>query len=84
MAWLLRRAVGLVAAYAIAFQAVLSGILTASHALADPLSITCVTDDPGADAVITKNAARIHCAGAVGELDLTQWAHNFRTVLSRE
>jgi hypothetical protein len=45
MARLLRRAVGLVAAYAIALQAVLSGILTAEHAIADPLSIICASDD---------------------------------------
>ena len=44
MARLLRRAVGLVAAYAIALQAVLSGVLTAEHASADPLSIVCASD----------------------------------------
>ena len=44
MAQLLRKAVGLVAAYAIALQAVLSGILAAEHASADPLSIICASD----------------------------------------
>jgi hypothetical protein len=47
---LLRGALGLVAAYAIALQAVLSGILTAEHASADPLSIICASDysdEPG-------------------------------------
>ena len=44
MVRLLRRAVGLVAAYAIALQAVLSGILAAEHASADPLSIICASD----------------------------------------
>jgi hypothetical protein len=41
---MLRGAVGLVAAYAIALQAVLLGILTAEHASADPFSITCASD----------------------------------------
>ena len=44
MTELLRRAVGLVAAYAIALQALLSGILTAEHANADPFSIVCAND----------------------------------------
>ena len=44
MSRLLRSAVGLVAAYAIALQALLSGILTAERASADPLSIICASD----------------------------------------
>ena len=44
MARLLRKAVGLVAAYAITLQAVLSGVLTAEHANADPFSIVCASD----------------------------------------
>ena len=50
MVRLLRGALGLVAAYAIALQAVLSGVLTAEHASADPFSIVCAndySDDPG-------------------------------------
>jgi hypothetical protein len=47
MASLLRRAVGLVAAYAIALQAMLSGVLTTAHAVADPFSIICAGDNPG-------------------------------------
>ena len=44
MSRLLRSAVGLVAAYAIALQALLSGILTAEHASADLFSIICASD----------------------------------------
>jgi hypothetical protein len=44
MARLLRKAVGLVAAYAIALQAVLSGLLTAEQASADLVSIVCASD----------------------------------------
>jgi hypothetical protein len=50
MARLLPKAVRLVAAYTIALQAVLSGVLTAAHASADPFSIVCASDysdDPG-------------------------------------
>jgi hypothetical protein len=45
MARALRSVVGLVAAYAIALQALLSGILTAEHASDDPFSIICASDD---------------------------------------
>jgi hypothetical protein len=44
MARLLRKAVELIAAYAIALQAVFSGVLTAEHASADPFSIICAND----------------------------------------
>jgi len=45
MAWLLRKAVGLVAAYAIALQAVLSGVLAIEHHNPDPFSIMCTSDN---------------------------------------
>ena len=45
MARLLRKAVGLVAAYAIALQAVLSGVLAIEHHNPDPFSIICTSDN---------------------------------------
>jgi len=44
MAQLLRKAVGLIAAYAIALQALLSGVLATEHINPDPFSIICTGD----------------------------------------
>src|SRR5437667_12675665 len=47
MARLFRKAVGLIAAYAIALQALLSGVLVAAYANADPFLIICTSDNSG-------------------------------------
>jgi len=47
MVRLLRKAIGLIAAYAIGMQALLTGVLTIAHGNPDPFSIICTSDDSG-------------------------------------
>jgi hypothetical protein len=47
MALLLRKAIGLIAAYAIGMQALLTSVLTAAYGNHDPFSIICTSADSG-------------------------------------
>jgi hypothetical protein len=71
MAWFLRRAVGLVAIYAIALQAILSGALVGEHVATDPFSIICASYNPADTGGLPQHeghdcgACVLHCGGAV-------------------
>jgi hypothetical protein len=47
MRWLIRKSAALIAAYSIALQALLSGIVPAGHFGIDPFAVICTTDGSG-------------------------------------
>jgi len=77
MALLLRKAIGLIAAYAIGMQALLSGVLPMAYGNPDPFSIICMSDNSSDNSGDSRQpqhedhdcgACILTCGGATGML----------------